>query len=56
MNPLCPDPSFPVWDPIAEGCMSAARHVTESNYPPMFVMFAITATIVICVLRWVDVD
>lgn len=56
MNPLCPDPSYPTWDPIAEGCMSAAKHVTESNHPPMFVLFVISATIVIALLRWYNVD
>ena len=54
MNPLCPDPSYPVWDSIAEGCMSAAKHTVENNVAGWYITVAILIAVAICAIRWFD--
>jgi hypothetical protein len=56
VNPLCPDPSYPEWDAVAQGCKAAARAVAETPSLWPFYVFALVIAGLIGAVRWFDVD
>lgn len=55
MNPNCPDPNYPEWDEIAQGCKAIAHTVASSGLTPMFVIFSISIAAAIIAVRFFDV-
>jgi hypothetical protein len=56
MNPLCPDPNYPEWDHVAQGCKAAAKVVAEAPSLWPSITFALVIAGIICAVRWLNVD
>lgn len=54
MNPNCPDPSYPEWDEIAQGCKAIARAVVSSNPTGWWIAFGVIIAGVIIAVRFFD--
>lgn len=54
MNPNCPDPSYPEWDAVAQGCRAAAHAVHYSNPTGWWIAIAAITIAAIIALRWAD--